>query len=107
MFEEAGTSERVAASPVLGGNDLVRQTKRLPLESHEKTGSVPLLCRSQMNPAQRRWHKIRVMWKVGILMHTFVSAAEEAAELKRQYEKELEEARMAKLKLDQEKEEAE
>ena len=40
-------------------------------------------------------------------MHTFVSAAEEAAELKRQYEKELEEARMAKLKLDQEKEEAE
>ena len=65
------------------------------------------VCRSQMNPAQRRWHKIRVMWKVGILMHTFVSAAEEAAELKRQYEKELEEARMAKLKLDQEKEEAE
>ena len=60
-----------------------------------------------MNPAQRRWHKIRVMWKVGILMRTFVSAAEEAAELKRQYEKELEEARMAKLKLDQEKEEAE
>ena len=106
MFEEAGTSERVAASPVLRGNQFVRQTSD-PLESHEKTGSVYLLCRSQMSPAQRRWHKIRVMWKVGILMHTFVSAAEEAAELKRQYEKELEEARMAKLKLDQEKEEAE
>ena len=105
MFEEAGTSERVAASPVLGGNDLVRQRTRW--RAMKKTGSVPLLCRSQMNPAQRRWHKIRVMWKVGILMHTFVSAAEEAAELKRQYEKELEEARMAKLKLDQEKEEAE
>ena len=59
-----------------------------------------------MTAPQKRWHKIKVMWRVGLMIQLFISGVESAAETRRQYEKELEESRMAQLELQREQEEA-
>ena len=56
---------------------------------------------------QKHWHKLRVMWRVGLMIQVFISEMEGAAATRRKFEQEQKEAQLAQEQFQRESEEAE
>ena len=56
---------------------------------------------------QRHWHKLRVMWRVGLMIQTFITGLGGAAATRRRFEQENKEAQLAQEQFQRELEEAE